>query len=199
MSALFDTPTWAAYLMHATLKLPWHTLIAWSLVGVLVFRLTSSHIKVRLGRTRFAKRKRMVAKRAARGEVEAAGLLRKHGYKILDTQAEHSWHIKVDGISHEVEMRADYIVKRKGVLYVAEVKTGRVAPRVTCAPTRRQLLEYALAYPVDGVLLVDMETHTLHHVTFPEQKNGRIRSERLPTAICGACAGALLTWALLTL
>ena len=33
---------------------------------------------------------------------------------------------------------------------VAEVKTGRLAPRIDTPATRRQLLEYRLAFDVDG-------------------------------------------------
>ena len=55
-------------------------------------------------------------------------------------------------------LRADLLVTRNGRRYVAEVKTGRTAPRLDCAATRRQLLEYRIAFGVDGVLLVDAES-----------------------------------------
>lgn len=37
------------------------------------------------------------------------------------------------------------------------MKTGKLAPRLDHAATRRQLLEYRVAFGVDGVLLVDAE------------------------------------------
>ena len=40
---------------------------------------------------------------------------------------------------------------------MAEVKTGTYAPRLETAATRRQLLEYGVAFDVDGVLLVDAD------------------------------------------
>jgi hypothetical protein len=49
---------------------------------------------------------------------------------------------------------------------VAEVKTGEVAPRLSTAATRRQLLEYRVAFDVDGVLLVCPERGTIQRVDF---------------------------------
>ena len=63
--------------------------------------------------------------------------------------------------------RADYLVARNVERYVAEVKTGRLAPRIDTATTRRQLLEYRLAFDVDGVLLVDAESAKVHRIVFP--------------------------------
>jgi hypothetical protein len=50
---------------------------------------------------------------------------------------------------------------------VAEVKSGKIAASLACAATRRQLLEYRLAYDVDGVMLVDMAAGRVHEVRFP--------------------------------
>ncbi len=51
-------------------------------------------------------------------------------------------------------------------MLVAEVKTGERAPSLTTAATRRQLLEYAVAYGADGVLLVDPEAGAIREVDF---------------------------------
>ena len=71
----------------------------------------------------------------------------------------------VDGERIEFEVRADAIVQRKRRRYVAEIKTGRAAS-VRSRHTRRQLLEYALLYDADGVLLVDATGGTIHEVEF---------------------------------
>ena len=73
----------------------------------------------------------------------------------------------VDGEATRIELRADYVVTRQGRRYVAEVKTGRVAPRIETASTRRQLLEYRHAFDVDGVLLVDADARRIHLVELP--------------------------------
>ncbi len=50
---------------------------------------------------------------------------------------------------------------------MAEVKTGAAAPQLSTAATRRQLLEYRVAFDVDGVLLVDAEAGRVQRVVFP--------------------------------
>lgn len=104
--------------------------------------------------------------RAAAGEVEAEDLLAEHGFAILDRQAGLVWSIECDGEPHPVELRADLLVERAGRRFVAEVKTGVSAPLLTNAATRRQLLEYCVAYEVDSVLLVDVEAQAVREITF---------------------------------
>ena len=64
-------------------------------------------------------------------------------------------------------LRADYLVGHGALVFVAEVKTGLKAPRVETPGTRRQLLEYRIAFDVDGVLLVDVDAGRIQAVTFP--------------------------------
>ena len=73
----------------------------------------------------------------------------------------------VDGRPVAMELRADYLVEAGAELLVAEVKTGDEAPSIGTAATRRQLLEYHVAFGVDGVLLVCPEHGTIHRVVFP--------------------------------
>lgn len=132
--------------------------------------------------------------RAAQAEEDARHLLQRHGYEVLDDQAQLTWTILLNGQPHEVNMRADYLVRRHGRRYVAEVKSGRVAPRISTAATRRQLLEYLIAYPVEGVLLVDMEDEEIFEVTFPDLPAARpsVR-QRLGWLLAGGLLGALVT------
>jgi hypothetical protein len=116
--------------------------------------------------------RRVVFKRRQRSgraaEGAAARVLRKNGYTVLEEQVEATGALWVDGVQRQYTVRADYLVSRGGRLFVAEVKSGRVAPRLDHAPTRRQLLEYALSFPVDGVVLVDMGAREIHHVRWVE-------------------------------
>ncbi len=102
--------------------------------------------------------------RAAQGEHRAEPLLRAAGYEILGRQVQGSWTLHADGEPIAVALRADLLVSKGGRRYVAEVKTGRLAPRLDHAPTRRQLLEYRVAFDVDGVLLVDAEANRIIEV-----------------------------------
>jgi len=97
------------------------------------------------------------ARRAVEGELRAEPLLRRAGYEVIARQARASWTVYADGEPLAVGLRADLLVTRAGRTYVAEVKTGKLAPRLDHAPTRRQLLEYRVAFGVDGVLLVDAD------------------------------------------
>ena len=114
--------------------------------------------------SRIAKRR---AFRAGAGEHDAVALLRRAGFRIVARQARIWWTPLVDGEPHETELRADYLVEADGELFVAEVKTGDEAPQLSTAATRRQLLEYHVAFGADGVLLVCPELGAIHRVEFP--------------------------------
>lgn len=132
-------------------------LLVASLGGLLALRIQRCVRAARLAR-------RMV--RARRGEHAARRLLRSLGFTIEREQAPGAMVLRVDGAVHSFALRADYLVRRRGKRYVAEVKTGQRAPDLAHAPTRRQLLEYAQAFDVDGVLLVDPEARRVREIAF---------------------------------
>lgn len=105
--------------------------------------------------------------RAVRGEARAATLLADAGYAVVDAQVRRQWVLSVDGEDFPVDLRADYLAEKEGALFVAEVKTGNAAPQLSTAATRRQLLEYRVAFDVEGVLLVDAEAGRVQRVVFP--------------------------------
>jgi hypothetical protein len=100
------------------------------------------------------------------GERGAEALLLEQGYRILDRQASLDWEISIDGEPLVVGLRADFLVEADGRSLVAEVKTGDAAPLLSTPATRRQLLEYLVAYDADGVLLVDVEAGVVAEVDF---------------------------------
>ncbi len=108
-------------------------------------------------------------RRAQTGEVGAERLLTRQGYRILQRQCHTPWSFFLDGEPVEVVSRADLLVERRGLRYVAEVKTGSRARNPKAPATRRQLLEYLMVYPVDGVLLVDMDARAVREVRFPSR------------------------------
>jgi hypothetical protein len=118
---------------------------------------------------RWARRRRMSLRmeRAVAGEERAAGLLEREGYSVLGAQAVVEHPVRIDDRLVRIALRADYLAERGGRRYVVEVKTGSLAPKIETSATRRQMLEYRLAFDVDGVLLVDAESGTVHEVTFP--------------------------------
>jgi len=124
-------------------------------------------LRLRWLRGAAGRRLRAFAARGAVGELEAGRLLERAGFVVDGVQVGTTLGLLVDGELVEVVVRADYLVSRRGRRFVAEVKTGRVAPRIDHAPTRRQLLEYRHAFDVDGVLLVDAESGTVMEIEFP--------------------------------
>ncbi len=118
--------------------------------------------------------RRLQAWRAARGESRAARLLRRAGYTIEHEQHTLTWPVSVGTDTLEIRLRADYVVSRNTKRFVAEVKTGRHVVSVRHGPTRRQLLEYRLAFAVDGVLLVNASAGTIERVEFPALYPGPI-------------------------
>ena len=107
------------------------------------------------------------AARAGAGESRAEEVLEAEGFTVIERQVRCLWWIEVDGEEEEVELRADLLVERDGERFIVEVKTGSNAPDPTFPPTRRQLLEYRLAFDPHRVLLVDAETEEIMEVSFP--------------------------------
>jgi hypothetical protein len=138
------------------------------------------------------------ARRATAGEALAETLVRNAGYQVLGRQVEGGWTVHANGEPLDVDLRADLLVSRKGRRYVAEVKTGRIAPKLDCAATRRQLLEYRVAFGVDGVLLVDAEAKKVMVVELgsldvaADEARARSNANWLPVFAVGMFVGALL-------
>ncbi len=144
----------------------WAALAIVALAAALVALVLARLVRSWLGSWRARRR----AARAGAGEHDGAALLRRAGFRIVATQPRTWWAPLIDGEPHETELRADYLVEARGELLVAEVKTGDQAPRLATAATRRQLLEYHVAFAVDGVLLVCPERGSIHRIEFPLAK-----------------------------
>lgn len=141
-------------------------------------------------------RLRRRARRAAIGERDAEPLLERAGYRVLGRQMRAELAYAVDGRPERVEVRADYLVERDGRAFVAEVKTGAEAPRIRSRATRRQLLEYAHAFEVAGVLLVDPERGLVQRVTLPSARASVPRVARdFALLVLGAAIGAAVALA----
>lgn len=105
-------------------------------------------------------------RRARRGERRARRLLERAGYRVLGEQVVRRWTFEVDARPVEARVCADFVVERDGERFVADAKTGDEATRPTLLATRRQLLEYAHAFEVQRVLLVDSERGKIIAIDF---------------------------------
>jgi len=104
--------------------------------------------------------------KAKNSEKQAVILLERHGFRITDIQKTKTYTLFVDNKPHEAMVRADMIAKKNNKTYVVEVKSGKKAPSPRSIATRRQLLEYYLAYRPDGLLLVDMEKEKIRQIRY---------------------------------
>lgn len=172
---------WWEMLLHAE---PW----VWLCGGLLVLLLLQT---VRLWWTRNAGARRIARhkKLGERGERHARRLLEEHGYRIVSSQASGSYDLLVDDQVETIRLRADFLVEspaprislfrglgrrqsgydEEPARFVAEVKSGLESGKITGRATRRQLLEYLLAFDVAGVLLVDTARSRISVVQFPER------------------------------
>jgi hypothetical protein len=160
------------------------------IVAVLALVLAGALIEAWLRKVRERMAARAAVKRGLKGERDAGKLLKKLGYTLLARQAPASYSVLLDGEMQTFQLSADYIVVKDGKKLVAEVKTGK-AVKLDDPATRRQMLEYQLAFGADSLLLVDMESKLVHNVRFP-----------LPRSKAGAVAQAkrtVLRWAAVAL
>jgi len=141
--------------------------LALAALGAVLLALVILALAGRWRRWRGSVRAQRRSARSLAGELEAERLLARLGFEIVARQVGLEWAIACDGEDHPVELRADLLVERRGRRYVAEVKTGIWAPLLTNAATRRQLLEYCVAYDVESVLLVDVEEGRVCEISFP--------------------------------
>lgn len=146
-------------------SIPREALVATAVVAVLIAVVQGA--AVWLGRLRRRRRLSLRFERAAAGEERAPSWLEEHGYRVLGAQVVAEHQVQVDDRVVVVALRADYLVEKRGARYVVEVKTGAFAPRIETSATRRQMLEYRVAFDVDGVVLVDAESGGVHEITFP--------------------------------
>lgn len=143
----------------------YYYIVVWIFTGVIltvVFYKYFSRLKL--------KRRLLKAKKS---EVKALDLLYRHGYQVLDIQKDAFYTLYVDNKPFKACVKADVIVKKANKTYVAEVKSGKKAPSPTLPATRRQLLEYFMAYKPDGLLLVDMEKEKIRKIEYPISKNNK--------------------------
>ena len=150
----------------ADARLSWLAFAVLAALGVALGLVQSFRLWWRGASARFAARARV--ERGLAGERRAEVLVHARGYEIVARQARARWRLHVDGREVSGELRADLLVERAsdGARFVAEVKTGALAPRIDSAATRRQLLEYLLAFDVEGVLLVDADRSEVHQIVF---------------------------------
>ena len=110
-----------------------------------------------------AKKRAFTSKRA---EKKAEKWLKRNGFQIIDKQLSRPLIIQSGKTQHRYLIRTDFLVKKGSRKYIVEVKSGQKNSYITNRETRRQLLEYFLAYQSYGIILFDMEHKKFSEVKF---------------------------------
>lgn len=129
----------------------WPIALLIGLVGLVGLQTVRLWVERRRPRWRLARHRRL----GSQGEKLAERLLEGGGYRVEGRQVTSRYTLLVDGEPRKIILRADFVVRRGSRRFVAEAKAGELAGRLETAATRRQLVEYCLAFDVEGVLLVD--------------------------------------------
>ncbi len=112
---------------------------------------------------RKAKKRSFISKRA---EKTAEKWLKRNGFQVMEKQQSRPLIIKTGKTSHRYLIRTDFLVKKGGRKYIVEVKSGQKNSSITNRDTRRQLLEYFLAYQSYGIILFDIEHKKFSEIKF---------------------------------
>lgn len=142
---------------------------AWwlALLGVVFVLVIGWRGGVAWSRWRRGRLVRRHAARGERGEQLAERLLAQAGYQIVERQVPLMVTVHIDEQPHTARIVADCVVEGNDGRWVAEIKNGHLAARVSRRDTRRQLLEYVWATGASGVLLVDVPGRRVVRVAFP--------------------------------
>ncbi len=147
-------------------------------------------------RGRASRRLALHRERGARGERSAESILARAGFRIESRQPTADIAYVANGAPCVFDVRADLLVRRGEERAIVEVKTGDQATSLTNRATRRQLLEYAHAFDVRSVLLLDADRGTITHVEVPERTQIESRAKIAWWSIAfGMALGIALTLA----
>ena len=105
-------------------------------------------------------------RRGSKAEKWAVQALEQDGFEILAEQAVAPVRFAIDGEWQEREVRMDILAKKEGELFGVEVKSGNQALDPGMATIRRQMLEYTLAFELNGILWADYEQKSFHYIEF---------------------------------
>lgn len=162
--------------ISAVLSVSQQFLILWASLGVVGGLFLVQTARLSFARRAPGRKSKARNERAQKGEQRAVALLQRRGYRVIERQVQLTYPVVVNGKEWPITVRADYLARKKGRTFVVEVKTGSLASSLQHGPTRRQLLEYRVAFSVDGVLLACPESHTLTEIGFPALSPAAARS-----------------------
>lgn len=158
--------------------------ISGGIIFLILFVKISNWLRAKRLRKRFSK--------SRQAEKEAEKILRKNGYTIIDAQKSKPLLITIGNKIHRYLVRIDYLAKKRGKVFVVEVKSGEKIPYITNRETRRQMLEYYLAYQPCGILLLNMKNKSISEVKFQFESTRCQKAIKLLYFLAGAIFSLVL-------
>ena len=162
--------------------------ISGGIICLILFIKISNWLRAKKLRKRFSK--------SRKAEKEAEKILRKNGYTIIDAQKSKPLLITIGDKIHRYLVRIDYLARKGGKVFVVEVKSGEKIPYITNRETRRQMLEYYLAYQPCGILLLNMKNKSISEVKFQFESTIRQKMVKLVYFLSGAIFSLVLYYLL---
>lgn len=162
--------------------------IGGGIVCLFLYIKISNWLRVKRLKKRFSK--------SRQAEKEAEKILRKNGYAVIDAQKSKPLLITIGEKTHRYLVRIDYLARRKGKIYVVEVKSGEKIPYITNRETRRQMLEYYLAYQPSGILLLNMKNKSISEVKFQFESTVRQKTIKILYFLAGVVFSLVLYYLL---
>jgi hypothetical protein len=140
--------------------------LSWAALGLLLLVIGIAlgiAVAKRKSRRRMARNRRL----GVEGEEKALELLERAGFELIEAQPTSEGIVEVDGVRRSFQLRADALVRKRGMDFLVEIKGTNASADLSNRATRRQLLEYASAFEVEACLLINAERETIQLVRFP--------------------------------
>ncbi|KKM11765.1 hypothetical protein SY88_07045 [Clostridiales bacterium PH28_bin88] len=125
--------------------------------------------------------------------------LHDEGYHLMDIHRRVPVTTILDGRWYTHTLQADLVVRRERRTMVVKVRRGgkQAQGKRRDGESRRQLLEYYLAYRPDGLMLVDISGDRIRQVSFEVRPKPVKGSGVYWWVILSAMGGILVSWLLL--
>jgi len=118
----------------------------YGLIGALVFGCClGAYCLFKFGKILAESRGRKYRRRGKKAEKQAAKLLKKSGFTILEKEPRINTQLRIDGESRSFEITPDFLVSFGEELFIVEVKSHGSSQLINQAGVRRQVVEYVYA------------------------------------------------------
>lgn len=109
---------------------------------------------------------RISGAKAGKSSSRARTVLEEAGYEIVRIKPSVTVRMEIDGRPYPFEMKADFLVSRKGRRYLVRIRRDSKQARLQSKMWRGAHLRDTLAFRADGILVLNLEKETVQEVHF---------------------------------